>query len=160
MNIVPSLKAFIYCAGRLKNSHAVSPKIGGDWEERWLSLRTLLSDNQIPVYLVSRSEGNLLRSLNAAMFEFAETAYTKQQLKALLSLPTPTGATSIIVGGCYAETLVTDVSMTALKQGYDTFVVWDRVWALSEAGLESAKARLLQAGAVPTSIDQVLHRWS
>ena len=48
---------------------------------------------------------------------------------------------------------------SALEEGYGTFVIWDRGWAISETGLEAAKARLLQARVVPTSIERDLHLW-
>ena len=160
MGIVSSLKAFIYCAGRSDKRDAIIPKVGGAWNDRWLSLRTLLADNDVPTYLVATGQSPLNNCLSTASFEFAATAFSKAQLSALLSVPSIGNPMSILVGGCYAETLVTDVALDTLKEGYDTFVVWDRVWAISESGLDAAKARLLQAGAVPTSVDQVMHNWS
>ncbi len=159
MNIVASLKAFIYCAGGGNKSDAIVPKVDGDWHKRWLSLRTLLEASQIPTYLVATNESQLNKCRDAATFDFAAAALSREQLIELLSSPSTEDPTSVLIGGCYAVTLVTDVALGTLKEGYDTFVVWDRVWAISEIGLEAAKARLLQAGAVPTSVDQVTHRW-
>lgn len=119
----------------------------------------LLEASKIPTYLVATNELQLNKCRDAANFDFAATALSNEQLIELLSSPSTEDPTSVLIGGCYAETLVTDVALGTLKEGYDTFIVWDRVWAISEIGLEAAKARLLQAGAVPTSVDQVSHRW-
>lgn len=159
MDIVGSLRAFIYCAGFSPDTRTVFPSIDGNGNDRWSNLQALLEASRIPVILVTTKETLQRKNQNEAKFDFTASAHSKEQLHALLSKPAVGNPTSVLVGGYYAETLVTDVSFAALRHGYDTFVIWDRVWAISEAGLEAAKARLLQAGAVPTSFDQVLHRW-
>ena len=159
MNIVDSLKAFIYCAGEFDGTNAVCPRIGGDWHTRWLTLQNLLKVSETPAYLVVADSFHVEAAVNDAKFDFAKVAHSKEQLSSLMSEPSLNNPTSIIIAGCYAETLITEVSLLSLRQGYETFVIWDRVWAISEAGLEAAKARLLQAGTVPTSVDQVSYRW-
>ena len=113
----------------------------------------------IPAYLVATNDAGYVQSRDAKPFDFAACVYSEVELGDILSEPSATNTNSVLIAGCYAETLITDVALSTLKLGYDTFVIWDRVWAISEKGLEVAEARLLQAGAVPTSVDQVLHRW-
>ncbi len=160
MNMISSLAAFIYCATRNTHIHDMPPHIGGDWLSRWSPLQAVLESRQIPIYLASSDKIPLRNCPESSKFQISASVDTKERLRDLLSLDSLANTTSVLVAGCYAETLITDVALTALQEGYDTFVIWDRVWAISEPGLEASKARLLQAGAVPTSVDQVLHRWS
>jgi len=153
-------RALLYCVGERRQGQHVCPKIEGDWQCRWIPIRNLLVATGIPAYLVAANDAGYAQSHDAKPFDFAASVYSEEELSGILSEPSATNTTSVLIAGCYAETLITDVALSTLKLGYDTFVIWDRVWAISEMGLEAAKARLLQAGAVPTSVDQVLHRWS
>lgn len=159
MAIICSIKAFIYCADHNPSARVLPCLIDEDWQGCWSDLQTLLEANKVPVFLVSADEVRQQGFPTAPKFEIAGSARTREQLSGLLSVESIANTTSVLIAGWYAETLITDVALVALEKGYDTFVIWDRVWAISETGLEAAKARLLQAGAVPTSVDQVLHRW-
>ena len=153
-------RALLYCVGERRQGQHVCPKIEGDWQCRWVPIRKLLVASGIPAYLVAANDAYHSQSRDGEPFDFAASVYSEEELGNILSEPTATNTTNVLIAGCYAETLITDVALSTLKLGYDTFVIWDRVWAISEKGLEVAEARLLQAGAVPTSVNQVLHRWS
>ena len=120
----------------------------------------MLVARDIPAYLVATNDARHTQARDSEPLAFTASVYSEEDLSDILSEPSVSNTNSVLIAGCYAETLITDVALATLKLGYDTFVIWDRVWAISEMGLEAGKTRLLQAGAVPTSVDQVLHRWS
>ncbi len=66
----------------------------------------------------------------------------------------------IIVGGFWLEEAVTLLALNCLAVGYDTFVVGDATAMLDSDHELATRARLAQAGAVPTSTDQVIREWT
>lgn len=70
------------------------------------------------------------------------------------------GRNQIVVAGFWLEEAVTLLALNCLAVGYDTYVAGDAT-PTTDPGLEiAARARLAQAGAVPTSTDQVIREWA
>jgi hypothetical protein len=66
---------------------------------------------------------------------------------------------SLVVSGFWLETTVTFLVLPALACGFDVFLVLDATPARSEDARGPAEHRLIQAGAVPTTADQLVSEW-
>jgi hypothetical protein len=64
-----------------------------------------------------------------------------------------------VVGGFWLETTVTFLVLPALACGFDVFLALDVSPAKSEDARGPAKQRLVQAGAVPATADQLVSEW-
>jgi nicotinamidase-related amidase len=103
---------------------------------------TFCKKNSVPVvYLENESvaEGNLLA------------------LKAKLETLRPRSC--LLVCGELLETSVTTCILNALVWGYDTYLVGDLVHVGDPSHKELAIDRLLQAGVVPVTTEQVRYEW-
>ncbi|MBU2580899.1 MAG: isochorismatase family protein [Alphaproteobacteria bacterium] len=66
----------------------------------------------------------------------------------------------VVIAGFWLEEAVTLLALNCLAVGYDTYVAGDATPAVDCALEPAARARLTQAGVVPTSIDQVIREWA
>jgi hypothetical protein len=66
---------------------------------------------------------------------------------------------SLVVSGFWLETTVTFLVLPALACGFDVFLALDVTPARFEDARGSAKLRLVQAGAVPTTAAQLVSEW-
>lgn len=71
-----------------------------------------------------------------------------------------TGRNQIIIAGLWLEEAVTLLALNCLAVGFDTYVVGDATAMIDTANERAARARLTQAGAVPTSTEQVIREWA
>lgn len=159
MNFADETYCFVYCFVSKPVPRHISPPIFGSWNNRWTSLRSFFNTWSIPIVGLSEDQPTLQNQSPDEFSPLQGLTSTREDLTQLLSSLVRPGRTRILVAGSYAETLISDAAVTALEEGYDAYVVWDRVWALSEIGVEAAKLRLTQFGAVPTTVDQILHLW-
>jgi len=65
----------------------------------------------------------------------------------------------LILGGGKAETSLTFAVLCALEEGYDVHLLRDLVRGGSESLVEVAAVRMVQAGAVPVTVPQVVAEW-
>lgn len=66
----------------------------------------------------------------------------------------------VVIAGFWLEEAVTLLALNCLAVGYDTYLARDATPAVDAALEPTARARLAQAGVVPTSIDQVIREWA
>lgn len=66
----------------------------------------------------------------------------------------------VVIAGFWLEEAVTLLALNCLAVGYDTYLAGDATPAVDAALEPAARARLAQAGVVPTSIDQVVREWA
>lgn len=71
-----------------------------------------------------------------------------------------TSRNQVIIAGFWLEEAVTLLALNCLAVGYDTYLAGDATPAVDGALEAAARARLAQAGVVPTSIDQVIREWA
>lgn len=71
-----------------------------------------------------------------------------------------TGRNQIIIAGLWLEEAVTLLALNCLAVGFDTYVAGDATATIDTACETAARARLTQAGAVPTSTEQVIREWA
>lgn len=71
-----------------------------------------------------------------------------------------TNRKQLIVSGLWLEEAVTLLALKSLATGLDTFIPIDATAAVKPTHAITAQARLTQAGAVPTSCEQVLREWA
>lgn len=71
-----------------------------------------------------------------------------------------TGRNQIITAGLWLEEAVTLLALNCLAVGFDTYVAGDATAVIDTANERAARSRLTQAGAVPTSTDQVIREWA
>ncbi|MCB1504870.1 MAG: isochorismatase family protein [Hyphomicrobiaceae bacterium] len=71
-----------------------------------------------------------------------------------------TGRNQIIIAGLWLEEAVTLLALNCLAVGFDTYVAGDATAMIDTASETAAQARLTQAGAVPTSTEQVIREWA
>jgi hypothetical protein len=69
------------------------------------------------------------------------------------------GRASLILCGFWLETAVTFVALPALAGGFDVFVLMDAAPARAKDAHGPAVHRLVQAGAVPTTTQQLVVEW-
>lgn len=69
------------------------------------------------------------------------------------------GQSKLILAGASIETGVTLPALQAMAHGYQVYVVTDASGAASEYAHAMAVARLIQAGVVPVTWQQVTHEW-
>lgn len=65
----------------------------------------------------------------------------------------------LILGGAQAETVLTFTALSALEEGFDVYLLRDLCLGASDLLAETAAMRLVQAGAVPVSVVQVIAEW-
>ncbi len=65
----------------------------------------------------------------------------------------------LVIGGDHAETALTFFVLSALEEGYDVYLLRELCLGACEPVAETAAARMIQAGAVPASIPQVVTEW-
>lgn len=70
-----------------------------------------------------------------------------------------TGKSRLVVAGRFTETAVTFAVLSALEEGYDVFFVQDASSGLEEFATRIATTRMLQAGAVPVGVEQIIAEW-
>lgn len=71
-----------------------------------------------------------------------------------------TGRDRIVIAGLWLEEAVTLLSLDCLSVGFDTYVTSDATAVIDPAQQLTARARLAQAGAVPTSTEQIIREWA
>eukprot|EP01024_Parvocaulis_polyphysoides_P071246 TRINITY_DN8856_c0_g1_i2.p1 TRINITY_DN8856_c0_g1~~TRINITY_DN8856_c0_g1_i2.p1 ORF type:complete len:247 (-),score=54.88 TRINITY_DN8856_c0_g1_i2:299-1039(-) len=70
-----------------------------------------------------------------------------------------TGRNKIIMGGLWTEVCINMASFSAMKDGYEVYVVEDAVGGTSELAHRASMDRMIQAGVVPVTWQQVLLEW-
>lgn len=70
------------------------------------------------------------------------------------------GKASLLICGFWLETKVTFTALSALTCGFDVFVLLDAAPSSTVLTREPSSARLVQAGVVPTTTQQVLAEWA
>jgi nicotinamidase-related amidase len=63
-----------------------------------------------------------------------------------------TGRKKLIIAGLWTEVCVAFPTLDALRAGYQVYVVVDAIGGVSRVAHESAMQRMIQAGAIPTSV--------
>jgi nicotinamidase-related amidase len=63
-----------------------------------------------------------------------------------------TGRKKLVIAGLWTEVCVVFPTLDALRAGYQVYVVVDAIGGVSTVAHESAMQRMLQAGAIPTSV--------
>jgi hypothetical protein len=71
-----------------------------------------------------------------------------------------TGRNQVVVLGVWLEEAVTWLALNCLSVGLDTYVPTDATPAIDTDNEPAARARLIQAGAVPTSTAQIIREWA
>ena len=66
---------------------------------------------------------------------------------------------SLILAGFWLETTVTFLALPALASGFEVFVLMDATPASADKSARPAADRLLQAGAVPITMRQLIAEW-
>jgi hypothetical protein len=70
------------------------------------------------------------------------------------------GRNQMIVSGFWLEEAITLLALRGLSIGVDTYVSIDATTAINPEFALAAHARLTQAGAVPTTTEQILREWT
>ena len=65
----------------------------------------------------------------------------------------------LVLAGAYTEGAITFAALSALREGYDTYVVRDAAVGKTDADHETPVARMMQAGVVPVTHRQLLLEW-
>ncbi len=99
---------------------------------------------------VSRSDANI-------PFDPAASDWPATQLGKAIA---KTGRNQMIVAGLWLEEAITMLVLRGLSIGVDTYVSIDATIAINPEFALAAHARLTQAGAVPTTTEQILREWA
>lgn len=71
-----------------------------------------------------------------------------------------TNRNQVVIAGFWLEEAVTLLTLNCLSVGFDTYVVADATAVINASQEHTARARLTQAGAVPTSTEQIIREWA
>jgi hypothetical protein len=71
-----------------------------------------------------------------------------------------THRTRLLVAGSHLETAITFVTLEALVQGFDVYVLADLILIANRTYERLYWDRLIQAGAVPTTLSQIIAEWT
>lgn len=66
----------------------------------------------------------------------------------------------VVIAGLWLEEAITFLTLNCLWFGLDAYVPVDATLPLGPSGETAARARLTQAGAVPTSVEQIVREWA
>jgi hypothetical protein len=91
--------------------------------------------------------------------DWISSAELEQAIGELKSISQITGRRSVMISGLYLEDQVTVCTLEALVEGSDAHLLTDLIFARDRRRAASLEARLVQAGAVPTTLRQVLYLW-
>ena len=117
----------------------------------------------VGLYPAADQPGVIAMSLNlddtAPTFAFDPTPedWPSSALGAALAA---TGRNQVVVLGVWLEEAVTWLALNCLSVGLDTYVPADATPAFDAANESAARARLTQAGAVPTTTAQIIREWA
>lgn len=67
---------------------------------------------------------------------------------------------ALVIGGVWLEHQVVATALHALADSYDVYFVLDASPAKMQAAVRLSQDRLIQAGATPVVVSQVIHEWS
>jgi nicotinamidase-related amidase len=70
-----------------------------------------------------------------------------------------TGRRKLIIASLWNEVCVAFPTLDALREGYEVYFVVDAIGGVSTAAHEAAMQRMIQAGVVPMTWQQVLLEW-
>ena len=70
------------------------------------------------------------------------------------------GRNQVVVLGVWLEEAVTWLALNCLSVGLDTYIAADATPAIDAGNAPAARARLTQAGAVPTTTEQIIREWA
>jgi nicotinamidase-related amidase len=70
-----------------------------------------------------------------------------------------TGRRKLVMAGLWTEVCLAQTTISALKAGYEVFIVGDASGGLSREAHEDAKTRMVRAGAVPMSWMSTVAEW-
>ncbi len=120
--------------------------LSSDRKDRVAVLDRVVSALQIPFFAVETE------SIDAAIYtEMMRRIKTENGLRT-----TP----NLIIGGAYLENEVTLSVLHGLAEGFDVYCLSDLILPLENEFTYTFNARLIQAGAVPSTLRQVLYQWS
>lgn len=66
---------------------------------------------------------------------------------------------NLLIAGAYLEDQVTVFALQALAEGFDVYMLNEFIVSRQRQFLQTYETRLLQAGAVPTTLRQLLYQW-
>ena len=78
----------------------------------------------------------------------------------LKTLASPDNRTCLLIAGAYLEDQITVCTLEALAEGFDAHLLTDLIITRDERFTQTLLFRLLQAGAVPSTLNQFLYLWS
>lgn len=70
-----------------------------------------------------------------------------------------TGRQKLVMAGVWTEVCLCFSTLSALSRGYEAYIVVDASAGTSEVAHEMAIRRMVQAGAVPVTVQQVMSEW-
>jgi Isochorismatase family len=108
-------------------------------------LKSLSMDFDIPVQFTA-FEKHELGAAQTCVAALAEDNKTADRLR-------------LLVAGSYLESAITFVTLEALLQGFDVYVLADLISIATPTYERLYWGRLTQAGAVPTTLSQIIAEW-
>jgi nicotinamidase-related amidase len=66
----------------------------------------------------------------------------------------------LLIAGSYLESAITFVTLEALVQGFDVYLLADLISIVNRTYERLSWDRLIQAGAVPTTLSQIIAEWT
>ena len=92
-------------------------------------------------------------------FACLDASHLDLLMSELCEFATTTGRTRLLLAGTYLESHITFLTLRALAEGFDVYLLSDLILAEDELHVRTFLMRLFQAGAVPTTLGQLLNEW-
>jgi hypothetical protein len=125
-----------------------------------VNIERVAASNQIAAASQLKDGGTQL-GLPTRSYDFAATdaSTIDWATRELVQLARPENRSRLVVAGAYVESHITFLTLRALAEGFDVYLLSDLLNTREKRYARIFQMRLYQAGAVPTTMSQVVMEW-
>lgn len=112
------------------------------------------------VQIVQQLTSYTSAKLQVCDVDFLDLSTLKSTVAMLVQEAQQVKRTHLLVGGAYLEEQITILSLHALAEGLDVYILQDMIVARHLKYAQISMMRLCQAGIVPATLSQILYQWA
>jgi hypothetical protein len=107
---------------------------------------------------------HIVTSLEIPLFSFEDVEFSNELFTELIRKVNvnnhPKYTPNLLIAGAYLENEATVSVLHALAEGFDVYCLTDLILALETKFTDTFNSRLIQAGAVPSTLRQIHYQWT
>ena len=156
--------AFIDCQIELISN--LRPSDVQTLKDKWSALAEFAVERNVPVLatVLDDSKNDLKRHASPTLPFSDANSVTRGVLnpwedEKLTQAIASTERHRLVLAGGYTEGAVTFAALSALREGYDAYIVCDASFGKTVTDHETAVTRMIQAGVVPVTYHQLILEW-